>query len=728
MNIAPWSNEQGNMNLPHAASGRTERDHDFESGTRELSSAACAISMTATESGRNAGGLAALPSSPLVKEAPEDNRLWPCPYNDPEAHGKDPLMSRDLIVGTAGHIDHGKTSLVKALTGIDTDRLPEEKARGITIDIGFATLEVAGFRLGIVDVPGHERFIKNMLAGATGIDLAILVVAADDGVMPQTREHFEILKLLGLRQGVIALTKCDLVDAETIEVVELDIRELVAGSFLESAPLVKTSVHTGQGLDDLKAAIAAACARVEPKSAIDWFRIAIDRSFTVQGHGTVITGSVISGQTKIGDELEWLPSGEKVRVRSLQNHDKTVEEVHHGMRAAINLAGVKHADVKRGQELARPGYLAPSRVLTVRLQCLPDRAKPIKHRAFVRLHLGTLEVMASVSVLDADAVAPGSWALAQLYLAEPVTCTWGQPFVVRGSSAKHTLGGGQVLQPRARKIRRRHVSVLERIEKLWTGDELERALTVAWFGGYRGFTDADLVRDAAVPPSRVPGVVDLLHKDHKLTSIQVNAHRQVLLHGDILSDLEERVLGVIGQLHADLPLMTTHDRNRLQDLLSYVHDDGLVQATVDRLLKRKKLVGDQHRVARADFKPKLSANLRKLKDTVVQAFLAANFQPPTPKSFAPQAGGNAANLGDLFDVCVAEGDLVHIALDIYLHSAVEAKMRQLVTDLLKSGTGATVADIRNLLGSTRKFAVPLCEYLDRIKLTRRDGDLRFLAE
>ena len=668
------------------------------------------------------------PSATRTPEATEGKYVWPCPYNDLEVPGKDPLMARDLIVGTAGHIDHGKTSLVKALTGIDTDRLPEEKARGITIDIGFATLEIAGFRLGIVDVPGHERFIKNMLAGATGIDLAILVVAADDGIMPQTREHFEILKLLGLRHGVIALTKCDLVDAESLEVVELEIRELVASTFLETAPLVRTSIQTGQGLDDLKTALVAECAKVPPRSDIDWFRIAIDRSFTVPGHGTVITGSVISGHARIGDELEWLPGGERVRVRSLHNHDKAVDEVHLGMRAAINLAGVKHSDVTRGQELARPGYLLPSQVVTVRLHCLPGTTRPIRHRASVRLHIGTLEVMGNVSLLDADSIAPGSWALAQLFLEEPVTCTWGQPFVVRGSSATQTLGGGQVLQPRTRKIRRRHFAVLERIEKLWTGDDVERALTVAWFGGYRGFTETDLVRDAAVPPSRVAEVIDGLHKDHKLTAIQVNAHRKVLLHGDLLRDLEERVLGAVGHLHQESPLMTTHDRNRVQDLLDYVHDDALVQATVDRLLKQKKLVGDPRRVARADFKPKLSANLRKLKDIVIQAFLAANFQPPTPSSFAPQAAGNAANLKDLFDVCVAEGELVHIADEIYLHVAAEAKMRQVIADRLKSGPGATVAEIRDLLGTTRKYAVPLCEYLDRVQLTRRDGDLRVLAD
>src|SRR5215470_17197957 len=309
-------------------------------------------------------------------------------------------MPRDLILGTAGHIDHGKTSLVKALTGIDCDRLPEEKARGITIDIGFATLDLGDFRLGIVDVPGHERFIKNMLAGATGIDLAVLVVAADDSVMPQTREHLEILRLLGLRHGLVALTKCDLVDETTREVVELEIRELVKGSFLENAPILRTSAHTGEGIPQLKAAIAEACTKVEERGGAEWFRMAIDRSFIVQGHGTVVTGSVTSGRLRVGDEVEWQPRGERVRVRSLQNHDQPVEEVHRGQRAAVNLAGVRHEDVVRGQEVASPGYLEPARVMTVRLHCLAEMRRPIKHRMPVRFHLGTAEVMGAVSLLD----------------------------------------------------------------------------------------------------------------------------------------------------------------------------------------------------------------------------------------------------------------------------------------------------------------------------------------
>jgi selenocysteine-specific elongation factor len=636
-------------------------------------------------------------------------------------------MTRDLILGTAGHIDHGKTSLVKALTGIDCDRLPEEKARGITIDIGFAILDLGEFRLGIVDVPGHERFIKNMLAGATGIDLAVLVVAADDSVMPQTREHLEILRLLGLRHGLIALTKCDLVDETSREVVELEIRELVQGTFLENAPIIRTSAQTGEGIEALKAAITDACRQVEARTGQEWFRMAIDRSFIVQGHGTVVTGSVTAGSIRVGDEVEWLPKRERVRIRSLQNHDRAVEEVHRGMRAAINLAGVHHEDVIRGQELATPGYLEPSRVLTVRLHCLADAKRPIKHRAPVRFHVGTSEIMGQVALLDCDTIEPGQWGLAQLFLESSATATWGQPFVLRESSATQTLGGGQVLQPVAKKIRRRHLEILERIERLWSGNSVDRALTVAWFGGFGGFTPADLVRGASIGPDEALTLIEDLKIRGQLAQIATSHARHLLLHADMIKELEDRILQLVGRLHEQFPLMTAHDRQKVQSQLDYVGGDALVHGVVERLLQRKQLIGDLRRIARADFKPKLSGNQRKIKDKMVAAFQGARFQPPEPASFANQAGGNAASLQDLFDVCVAEGYLVRITNDLYLHADSEAEMRRLIHERLATGPGIPVAEIRDLLGTTRKYAVPICEYLDSIGLTRREGDLRVLA-
>jgi selenocysteine-specific elongation factor len=353
--------------------------------------------------------------------------------------------------------------------------------------------------------------------------------------------------------------------------------------------------------------------------------------------------------------------------------------------------------------------------------------RPIKHRMPLRVHIGTSEIMAAVSLLDTDALEPGQWGLAQVFLEEPAMGTWGQPFVVRESSATQTLGGGQVLQPTARKIRRRHVEMLERIERLWTGDARQRTLTVAWFGAFAGFTIPDLVRGANIGPEEAVELVANLKVSGELVEVVISPARKLLLHRDMIAELEERILTALDRLHEQFPLMSTHDRQKVQSQLDYVGDDALVHASVERLIATRKLVGDLRRVGRADFKPKLSANLRKLKDKLVAAYQEARFQPPEPASFAGQAGGNAANLRDLFDVCVAEGYLIHIADELYLHVEVEAEMRRLVRQRLESGKGLTVAEIRDLLGTTRKYAVPLCEYLDRVGVTRREGDMRVLV-
>jgi selenocysteine-specific elongation factor len=314
---------------------------------------------------------------------------------------------RDLVLGTAGHIDHGKTSLVHALTGVDTDRLPAEKQRGITIDLGFAHLDLGGDRLAMVDVPGHERFVRNMLAGATGLDLALLVIAADDSVMPQTREHLEILRLLGLPGGVIALTKVDLVEPGWQALVEEEIRGLVAGTFLEGAEIVATSTATGQGIAELKEALGKACEHTPERADPGLFRVAIDRAFTIQGHGTVVTGTVTSGRVAVGDDLELLPEGRVVRVRGIHRHDQPVEAIARGARAAINLAGVHHTEIHRGHELGSPGYLRASRLFTVEVQSSQDAARPVRHRTRYRLHIGTADIAATLALLETNELRPG---------------------------------------------------------------------------------------------------------------------------------------------------------------------------------------------------------------------------------------------------------------------------------------------------------------------------------
>jgi len=581
-------------------------------------------------------------------------------------------------------------------------------------------------------VPGHERFIKNMLAGATGIDLAMLVVAADDSVMPQTREHLEILRLLGLRHGLIVLTKCDLADAESQEVVELEVRELVRGSFLENAALVRTSAHSGAGIEELKAALLEICRHLASggrpsagDNSAGWFRMPIDRSFIVQGHGTVVTGSVTSGSLAVGDEVEWLPRGDRVRVRSLQNHGRSVQTVHRGMRAAINLAGVHHENVARGQELALPGYLRPTRTLTLRLHCLAASGRPLKHRGSVRFHMATAEVMGTLALLDADRIEPGGWGFAQVFLREAVSGVWGQPFVVRAPSAAQTLGGGQVLQPVTRKLRRQQLDVLERLELLWTGSAEERALVVAWFAGFAGVTVADLVRGAGLTPQEAIDLSGRLRADGKLVGV---AHDPGLIHAEVLGDLQERILKALGRLHAQFPLQAGHDRQKLRAELAYVGNDDVIDRAMDGLRDQGRIVAEGSTIRQRDFKPRLSTNLHKLKDKVIAAYASAGLRPPRAASFADLAGGNAGNLDALMALCVSEGHLVHLDEDFYLHRPVAEQACQLLTGKLASAAGLTVADIRDALGTGRKQALLVCAYLDRIGVSRRDGDLRYLAK
>ena len=343
-------------------------------------------------------------------------------------------MINDLILGTAGHIDHGKTSLIGALTGTNTDRLPEEKKRGITIELGYAYVELPPYHIGIVDVPGHERFVRQMLAGATGIDLALLVVAANDSVKQQTREHLDILRILDLPAGVIAITKSDLVEPDWMELVKEEVRDIVQDTFLRDAPIIATSSKTGDGLDELKSAIsdaaeiAAGSNRQQRLNAP--FKMAIDRAFTIEGHGTVVTGSVSSGTAATGDTLEIQPGGQQVRVRSVQNHEKQSESVHRGQRAAINLSGAAVDEVGRGKEICAPGHLVSSQLLTIDLFLLHSAQKPLKDRKKVRIHIGTAELIGTLKLLDKEEIGPGESALAQIYLNEPAVTTWNQPFVL----------------------------------------------------------------------------------------------------------------------------------------------------------------------------------------------------------------------------------------------------------------------------------------------------------
>ncbi|MHB8970998.1 MAG: selenocysteine-specific translation elongation factor [Pirellulaceae bacterium] len=656
-------------------------------------------------------------------------------------------MGTDLILGTAGHIDHGKTSLIRALTGVDTDRLPEEKKRGITIDLGFAELRVGQYRLGIVDVPGHERFVRNMLAGATGMDLALLVVAADDSIKPQTLEHFEILRLLDLRAGVIALTKCDLVDATWIELVADEIRDFVRGSFLATAPIVRTSTTTGQGLDTLREELARAaelagqactqagqaCTQAGRTCTQDTagtpFRMAIDRTFTIAGHGTVVTGSVSSGGTQVGDELSIEPGGLRVRVRGLQNHDRPVQQVQRGQRAAINLAGVHHEEIERGQELATPGHLRPSRRLTVQLRAVDSLVRPIKNRSRVRVHVGTAELLATLTLLDTDTLGAGRTAYGQLHLAAPAVTTWNQPFVLRSESPMHTVGGGLVLVPDAERLRRDVPETLVRLAHLTSHEPLERAAAALYFaglhpGGLRLWQPEDLARTAGIENPH--DVCEAMRAEGVLCEVAVSPTRTLRFHRDVLDDLCRRVATWLEKLHQQYPLRVTIDRQQVRQGFHYV-DDVVFNLALSNLRSAGRIHLSDRGVALEGHGPKLSQNERKLLAQLVENYRQAGLESPTVKQMQQLATKNQASVPQLIALAAANGDLVEIHADYFLHADVDRAVRQRLTESLSGGTGLTVSQIREILNTSRKFAVPYCEYLDRIGFTRRESDVRWLA-
>ncbi len=637
-------------------------------------------------------------------------------------------QTRELVLGTAGHIDHGKTALVRALTGVDCDRLPQEKQRGITIDLGFAELDLGGTRLGVVDVPGHERFVKNMLAGASGIDLAMLVVAADDSVMPQTREHLAILELLGIRDGLVVVTKADTVEPDWIDMVEEDIKTLVAGTFLEGRPIVRTSAIKQQGIDELKQTLAACCEALSRDPAGELFRMPIDRAMTFPGVGTVVAGTVWQGQAEVGGLVQWMPSGELVRLRTAQTHGREAASVHKGQRAAVNLAGVHHSAVHRGQELAEPGYLRPTRVLTVRVRLLADSPLPLKHRARVRLHLGTQETIASVHLLEGTALQPGETGYAQLFVGEPVVASGLQPFVLRAESPVVTMGGGEVLQPCAERIARRQKDAIAALPGLHDTDVQRRASAVIRGYGRASWTELDLCRDASVSPEQAAELVATLVRSGDLLRMPVTAQREGLLHAMAVAWMETRMLAELSRMHEQSPLAAAFPVDQLFSRLTYLGQPPLLQALLQRLNDDGRAAGGERLVSHGDRAPKLTQAQRRMKQEVVDAIRGGGLTPPTRKELAKSMSTGEAALRPIIELAVLEGAFVHLDQDMYLHRDHEPALRERVAGIAGVETGGvTVSQAREALGVSRKYALPLLLYLDGIGFTRKQGDLRTLA-
>jgi selenocysteine-specific elongation factor len=655
-----------------------------------------------------------------------DTNLASIPYN-PAVHSSPGILAaRHCILGTAGHIDHGKTSLVRALTGIDTDRLPEERRRGMTIELGFAAMTIGDTLFGVVDVPGHERFVRTMVAGATGIDIAVLVVAADDSVMPQTIEHVEILNLLGVRRAVVALTKIDMVDASMVELVAEELGELLANTSLAGAPICPVSSVTGEGIESLKQAIAQAAGAMPRGEPAPPFRMAVDRAFVVQGRGTVVTGSVLRGVVTGGDTLEIWPGGRSCRVRDLQAHGAANTRLVRGQRAALNLSGVDREDVERGVELATPGYLQPSKFLDVRVRALSRTDRIIRSPMRVRLEMGTREMPVRVILHETDALSAGESSLAQLRSRVPLTAAYGQRFILRDETASRTLGGGVVLRPAGLRKRKAGAADLESLRRLEDGDADTRVREVLRGAGFGQPGDLQICAGAGVEWAEIPAI---------LARMKVHQHRmpfpgtQVLVVPETLEDLSGRLVAWLERHHRDRPDSPGKPVDAVLGWLERVTKNRtLARPLLDHFQSSKnvKLIG--RFVGLPAFAPAISAADENRLAALIDRIRAGRFQPVTAPEFAEAHGIDRKRMQKLLTLAVAQGELVSMDGTIYLHSDAEAEMRQIVARCIADNNGATVAQIREALESSRKFVVPFVEYLDRVGWTKRCGDVRTLEK
>jgi selenocysteine-specific elongation factor len=630
---------------------------------------------------------------------------------------------KSVIVGTAGHIDHGKSTLIEALTGTHPDRLEEEKRRGITIDLGFAFLEEGGVRYGFVDVPGHERFVKNMLAGASGIDLVLLVIAADEAIKPQTREHFDICRLLGVRRGVIALTKSDLADGDARGLARLEVEDFVKGTFLAGAPILDVSAKTQQGLAELKAALGDAAREVHAKDTARYFRLPIDRSFAVKGFGSVVTGTLFSGRVSVGDEVELLPEGRLLRVRGLQTGGKSVERAEAGQRTAVNLAGIEHTAIQRGMVLSAPRRLKSTRRADVRLELLPG-APALKHRARVHFHAGTLETVGEVHLLGSRELAPGGTALAQIRLQEEAVLVRGDRFIARQFSPVVTIGGGAVLDPHARRFTAKDAGRAQFLEVMERGTREDILREMAERNVLGITADEIIARTGWVEAELQNAAKNLAGKQ----GIRVVSSAPLLLVSEArFAEIGKQLLIRVERFHKENPLLQGISREELKASLGRRVRQETFAAALQLLTEQKKLAVQGEFVKKAGTEITLAPEEARAKEQITQAFAKAGLAVPSVKEVLAQLKIEPARAEKLLQILLREKVLVRVSAELIFHQDALARLGALLAQYKKTkGEKIGVPAFKELTGITRKYAIPLLEHLDRQRLTRRAGDERVI--
>jgi len=632
---------------------------------------------------------------------------------------------KQVILGTAGHIDHGKTSLIKAISGIDTDRLKEEKERGITIELGFAYLELPGGQLlGIVDVPGHEKFIKNMVAGATGIDIVAMIIAADEGVMPQTREHLEICKLLDIKNGIVVLTKVDMVDEDWLKLVREDLAGFFSGTFLENAPIVEVSSVTGQGIDKLLKTLDDLVKKIPERDMGNFFRLPIDRVFTIKGFGTVVTGTTISGSINTGEEVTIYPQCIPSKIRGIQVHNHETSQVRSGQRTAINLQGLEKAEIQRGNILAARDALRPTHMVDVRFDLLQSASKKLKNRSKCRFHTGTAEIMGTIILLDRDELEKGETCFAQIRLDEPTAVLMGDRFILRSYSPVRTIGGGKILNPMPARKKRFSEESIRELKIFDSGELKEKAEECIRMGKFHGreISEARFLLNAG--EKRLEETLKTLSAQKKI--IQYNKENRSFIHGEYLKKAVDEMLAMVKQYHAEFPLKAGIVKEELRSRSSVAGNQRLFNYIIANLISDGTFEQDKELLRLKGHRVTFAEDQAKIRSEMEDIYSRGGIQPPYFSELKDRFP--SADASSILEVLVKDGVLVKVKEDLYFHHEALSDLEKRLTAFLREKGEISTPQFKEMTGASRKYTIPVIEYFDRTQVTVRVGDNRVLRK
>ncbi len=636
-------------------------------------------------------------------------------------------MEKNLIIGTAGHIDHGKTTLIKALTGDDTDRLDEEKERGISIELGFSDLEYDdGMQLGIIDVPGHEKFIKNMLAGAGGVDIALLVVSADEGVMAQTEEHLAILDLLNIKRGIIALTKIDKVEEDWLELVKEDTKDRLKGTFLEGEDIVEVSSIENIGINKLKKKIKNIALSIEDKDPDDNVYYPIDRVFTLSGHGTVITGTLVSGKISVEDKLTIYPQEKEVRIRSLQVHNESTEVVYPGQRVGINLAAVEKDEINRGDVLASNNSLEKTDFIDGRINILENSPMILEHGDRVRFHIGAREVLGRVYMVEKERIVPGDNALVQFRLEDEIVARYKENFVIRRYSPMTTIGGGEVIDnnpPYRKKLDNNALTELKIKEK---GSKEDRVVLELKLEKEKTLAKEEIGKKTNISVKKIKDIIKALIKKDEIVELS-NGNENSYIYKNNYNKLNEEIFNLLKEYHEKYSLRLGFSKEELREKISFNLNKKEFDQILKNLKNKNKIKKREAKVALYNFEIKYNSKQNKIKKELINIF-ENNFMPPTKDQLTTKLKYDEKEVLEVFNSLVNKGLFVKIAHNIYFHNNQIDQAKELLINYLKENQSIELSDFRDLLESSRKYALPLLEYFDQQNFLIRNGDKRKLNE